>query len=130
MVITTRSSRRPEDNSTQSGQPGPSGRPNSPRLENGDGPIATNPAPNAHAPSPYQMMETMQQLLTQNQQILQLMIANQGGAQFGVLPQEIHCPEHHGAPHLGANPQGVQGRGARQGGGVTLGTRGGNPLGA
>ena len=110
MAITTRSMNQPEDN---------------PPREEEVAPPPTNPVPNAPAPNPQQMLETMQQLVAQNQQILQLMLAGQGGAQLGGAqhggPQGAPRPGHQGAPHLGARaglgtpfgvPLGVPHRGA------------------
>ena len=78
MAITTRSMNQHEENPTRGEEVAP--------------PV-TNPFPNAPTPNSQQMLETMQQLVVQNQQMLQLMLTGQG---------TLHpAAPHPAAPHLG-----------------------------
>ncbi|CAK9155160.1 unnamed protein product [Ilex paraguariensis] len=54
------------------------------------------------SPNAQQMLEIMQQLKAQNQQILQLMLGQQGRVQPRPQAKETLLPGHQGAPHLGA----------------------------
>ena len=65
------------------------------------------PPPTNQVPSTQQVLETMQELVAQNKQILQLMLTAQGGAQPGPLvkrapPLGCQGTPHMGAPHPGA----------------------------
>ena len=92
MAITTRSMNQHEETPTRGEEVAP--------------PV-TNPFPNAPAPNSQQMLETMQQLVVQNQQMLQLMLTEQGGAQLGRAQVRegqgtLHpAAPHPAAPHLG-----------------------------